>query len=76
VPPAGSIGDGKPGSWGGHAIPVVAYDTRGSRSGRGELAIDDLVFLGSLLRRAYVILSDDYMNGKKQAPQGLGLKQL
>jgi hypothetical protein len=55
---------------------VVAYDTRGSRSGRGELAIDDLVFLGSLLRRAYVILSDDYMNGKKQAPQGLGLKQL
>ena len=26
VPPGGPTGDGKPGSWGGHAVPVVAYD--------------------------------------------------
>jgi len=29
VPPAGPTGNGKPGSWGGHAVPVVAYDARG-----------------------------------------------
>jgi len=28
VPPGGPTGDGKPGSWGGHAVPVVAYDAR------------------------------------------------
>jgi hypothetical protein len=29
VPPGGATGDGKPGSWGGHAVPVVAYDPGG-----------------------------------------------
>jgi len=28
VPPSGLTGDGAPGSWGGHAVPVVAYDAR------------------------------------------------
>ena len=29
VPPSGAKGKAKPGSWGGHAVPVVAYDARG-----------------------------------------------
>jgi hypothetical protein len=29
VPPGGATGPGAPGSWGGHANPVVAYDQRG-----------------------------------------------
>ncbi|MGC2171598.1 MAG: hypothetical protein WA623_09450, partial [Candidatus Sulfotelmatobacter sp.] len=28
VPSSGTSGDGAPGSWGGHAVPVVAYDSR------------------------------------------------
>src|SRR5258706_6371395 len=30
VPPGGATGDGKPASWGGHAVSVVAYDSRGA----------------------------------------------
>ncbi len=29
VPPGGAVGPGAPGSWGGHAVPVVAYDSHG-----------------------------------------------
>ncbi len=28
VPPNGAVGPGAPGSWGGHAVPVVAYNAR------------------------------------------------
>jgi hypothetical protein len=29
VPPGGAAGGGEPGSWGGHAVPVIAYDAGG-----------------------------------------------
>ncbi len=29
VPPGGAIGQGAAGSWGGHAVPIVAYDSGG-----------------------------------------------
>src|SRR5271168_2796686 len=29
VPPQGTSGPGAPGSWGGHAVPVVSYDAQG-----------------------------------------------
>ena len=77
VPPGGTTGDGKPGSWGGHAIPVVAYDTRGVTVVTwGALQAMTWSFWEAYCDEAYAILSDDYMDGEKKAPQGFKLQQL
>jgi hypothetical protein len=77
VPPSGTGGDGAPGSWGGHAVPVVAYDTRGVTVVTwGALQIMTWSFWATYCDEAYAILSTDYINGNKQAPQGFSLDQL
>jgi hypothetical protein len=77
VPPGGPTGDGKPGSWGGHAVPVVAYDTRGVTVVTwGALQIMTWSFWETYCDEAYAILSNDYLNGKQQAPQGFSVQQL
>jgi hypothetical protein len=77
VPPGGPAGDGKPGSWGGHAVPVVAYDARGITVVTwGALQVMTWTFWAAYCDEAYAILSKDYLNGKKQAPQGFGMKEL
>ncbi|HUC28724.1 MAG TPA: hypothetical protein VMR80_04030 [Candidatus Acidoferrum sp.] len=77
VPPGGPTGDGKPGSWGGHAIPVVAYDARGVTAVTwGALQAMTWTFWEAYCEEAYAILSNDYLDGKKQAPQGFSLQQL
>ena len=77
VPPGGPIGDGKPGCWGGHAVPVVAYDARSVTVVTwGALQTMTWSFWETYCEEAYAILSTDYLNGKKQAPQGFSLKQL
>lgn len=77
VPPGGPTGDGKPGSWGGHAVPVVAYDARGVTVVTwGALQTMTWSFWEAYCEEAYAILSKDYLDGKKQAPQGFSLKQL
>ena len=77
VPPGGTSGDGAPGSWGGHAVPVVAYDTRGVTVVTwGALQIMTWGFWKVYCDEAYAILSPDYLTGKKVTPQGFNLKQL
>ena len=77
VPPGGPTGDGKPGSWGGHAVPVVAYDVRGLTVVTwGALQVMTWTFWDAYCDEAYAIISSDYLNGKKQAPQGFSLAQL
>jgi hypothetical protein len=77
VPPGGPTGNGKPGSWGGHAVPVVAYDSRGVTVVTwGALQVMTWSFWETYCDEAYAILSTDYINGKKQAPQGFSLTQL
>ena len=77
VPPGGAIGDGKPGSWGGHAIPVMAYDSRGVTVVTwGALQIMTWSFWEAYCDEAYAILSTDYLTGKKTTPQGFNLTQL
>ena len=77
VPPGGPTGDGKPGSWGGHAVPVVAYDSRSLTVVTwGALQTMTWGFWAAYCEEAYAILSLDYLNGKKEAPQGFNLKQL
>lgn len=77
VPPGGPTGDGKPGSWGGHAVPVVAYDARGLTVVTwGALQIMTWTFWDTYCDEAYAILSTDYITGKKVTPQGFNLQQL
>ena len=75
--PVRRAGDGKPGSWGGHAIPVVAYDSRGLIVVTwGALQGMTWSFWEAYCDEAYAILSPDYLDGKQQAPQGFSLEQL
>jgi hypothetical protein len=77
VPPGGPSGDGKPGSWGGHAVPVVAYDARGVTVVTwGALQVMTWTFWEAYCDEAYSLLSKDYLNGKKQAPQGFSMNAL
>jgi len=77
VPPGGTTGDGKPGSWGGHAVPVVAYDTRGVTVVTwGALQLMTWSFWEAYTEEAYAILSNDYLTKKKQSPQGFNMQQL
>lgn len=77
VPPGGPTGDGKPGSWGGHAVPVVAYDSRGVTVVTwGALQMMTWSFWEVYCDEAYAILSKDYLTGKKTTPQGFSVAQL
>jgi hypothetical protein len=77
VPPGGPTGDGKPGSWGGHAVPVMAYDSRGVTCVTwGALQVMTWTFWEAYCEEAYSILSLDYLTGKKVTPQGFNLQQL
>ena len=77
VPPGGPTGDGKPGSWGGHAIPVVAYDARGVTVVTwGALQTMTWSFWETYCDEAYAILSSDYMVGKTKTPQGFSMQEL
>jgi hypothetical protein len=77
VPPGGPTGDGKPGSWGGHAVPVVSYDVRGvTVITWGGLQVMTWSFWETYCDEAYAILSQDYLDGMKKAPQGFSMQQL
>lgn len=77
VPPGGPTGDGKPGSWGGHAVPVVAYDARGVTVVTwGALQTMTWSFWEAYCDEAYAIISNDYLTGKEQTPNGFSLSQL
>jgi hypothetical protein len=77
VPPGGTTGDGAKGSWGGHAIPVVAYDSRGVTCVTwGAPQSMTWSFWEAYCEEAYAILSPDYLTKKKQTPQGFSMQQL
>jgi hypothetical protein len=80
VPPQGTGGDGAPGSWGGHAVPVVAYDSRGLTVVTwGALQTMTWGFWAAYCDEAYAILSPDFLkqkDGQTVAPSGFNLAQL
>ena len=72
-----SVPPGKPGSWGGHAVPVVAYDARGVTVVTwGSLQVMTWSFWEAYCEESYAILSADYLTTKKTTPQGFKLQQL
>lgn len=77
VPPGGTTGDGAKGSWGGHAVPVVAYDSRGVTVVTwGALQMLTWSFWEAYCDEAYAILSTDSLTGKKTTPAGFTMQQL
>ena len=77
VPPGGRGGDGAPGSWGGHAVPVVAYDSRGLTCVTwGMLKRMTWQFWDTYCDEAYAVLSQDWLESAGKAPSGLDLPAL
>ena len=62
VPAGGATGQGAPGSWGGHAVPIVAYDQRGLTCITwGELKRMTWQFWNAYCDEAYGLLSPDWV---------------
>ncbi|MGA2424096.1 MAG: hypothetical protein ABSG07_08845 [Terriglobales bacterium] len=76
LPPGGATGKGAPGSWGGHAVPIVAYDARGLTCITwGELIRMTWQFWNAYCDEAYGLLSPDWIAAGK-APSGFDSQQL
>ncbi len=78
VPPGGATGTGAPGSWGGHAVPVVAYDDRLLTVVTwGKLLQMTWQFWDTYCDESYAVLSRDWVDKTKgTAPNGFNWKQL
>lgn len=77
VPPGGAVGQGAPGSWGGHAVPVVEYDARGLTVVTwGALKVMTWSFWDTYCDEAYGVISLDWIAKNQQAPSGLDLTAL
>ena len=75
VPPGGLTGEGAPWSWGGHAVPVVSYDSqRLAVITWGAVQLMTWRFLGSYGDEAHAVLSQDMLRGGKS--NGLNVQQL
>jgi hypothetical protein len=76
VPAGGPVGKGAPGSWGGHAVPIVAADPRGVTIVTwGALKRVSWSFVATYCDEAYALLSNDFLN-KGKAPNGFDLATL
>jgi hypothetical protein len=77
VPPQGPVGDGAPGSWGGHCVPIIAYGPRRLICITwGQLKPMTWRFFRTYCDEAYAVLSDDWMREDHTAPSGFGLAEL
>ena len=77
VPPGGLSGPGAAGSWGGHAVPVVAYDTAGLTVVTwGALKQMTWGFWQAYCDEAYGLLSPDWASQKEAAANGVNQAQL
>jgi len=77
VPPGGARGLGAPGSWGGHAVPIVGYDERGLLCVTwGAIRRMTYQFWAAYCDEAYALLSRDFVNAAGTTPDGLNWDQL
>ena len=76
VPPDGPVGAGAPGSWGGHAVPLIAYGALGATCVTwGALKRVTWAFLATYCDEAYSLLSKDWASATG-APSGFNWSQL
>ncbi len=77
VPPQGPVGRGSPGSWGGHCVPVVAYDATGPIVVTwGETKRMTWAFYDAYVDEAYAILAQDFLSDANAAPNGFDIAAL
>jgi hypothetical protein len=76
VPVSGLTGDGAPGSWGGHAVPVIGYDSDGLTVVTwGAIKKMTWSFWDAYCDESYAIISTDFVSSKP-APNGFDLAAL
>jgi hypothetical protein len=80
MPAGGLNGDGSPGSWGGHCVPLVGYNS-GPNSGVtvvtwGELLWASWRFVRHYADEGYAIVTQDWLNAVGDSPTGFDLAQL
>lgn len=77
VPKGGLTGDGAPGSWGGHCVPVSDYAPYGYMC---QTWGDDMPmtkrYFNAYFVEGWAIISEDWVNGNKKAPNGFDLNTL
>lgn len=73
-----NTGDGAPGSWGGHAVPIVAYDASGATCITwGQRKKMTWMFIQAYCDEAWGALSPDWMvRASIKAPNGFDFHQL
>ena len=77
VPPQGPVGEGRPGSWGGHCVPIIAYSSRRLICVTwGGLKPMTWQFFRTYCDEAYAVLSDDWLRADRTAPNGFDLDEL
>jgi hypothetical protein len=78
VPEGGPIGEGQPGSWGGHAVEAVGYDSHGLTIytwGREQRLTWQ--FFSAYVDEAYVFITEDYLRRVAQTtPRGFDTQRL
>ena len=77
VPSGGPVGQGLPGSWEGHSVPVVAYDHRTlTVVSWGDLLKITWQFFDVYCDEAYAILAHEWIDAKGGLPRGFRKVQL
>jgi hypothetical protein len=70
-------GDAAPGSWGGHCVPMGAFDPLGGvfvTWGEEQYATEE--FIAAYFDEAWAIISQDFLDGKEETPLGFDLAAL
>ena len=76
VPKTGTTGDGAPGSWGGHCIPIISFDaTYFYVVSWGEIVPVSYNFMEVYFDEGYALISPDWLN-KGITPLGTSLSWL
>ena len=80
--PPTQTGNGAPGSWGGHAIPIVGYGPDGTPKQGTEIitwgSVYDMTwgFSDTYVDEAYAVLSHDWIDAQGKSPSNFDLAQL
>jgi hypothetical protein len=77
VPNGGPYGQGSPGSWGGHCVPVLARSPEtASCITWGQRLKMSHNFFTDYVDECYAVVSQDWIEANGEAPSGLNLTQL
>lgn len=77
VPESGTRGEGTPGSWGGHDVPIVGYGPLGPTCiSWGKLITMTWGFFRTYVEEAYAVLAPEWADEGVASPSGFSLAQL